>query len=345
LPREVVEKEIKQILDRGIELHTEKKLGKDFTFDTLNADGYEAVFLAIGAQLSRKIDLVGADLEDVFWGVDFLSAVNEGKEIVLKDRILVVGGGNVAVDVALTAFRCGAKEVTLACLECREEMPANAWEVEEAIEEGVKIIPSWGPRRILEENGKVSQVELVRCTSVFDKNDNFCPTFANITETIMADQVILAIGQATDLSFVDDTVPLSVENDLIVIDETTLETNTPGIFAGGDVAKAPGSIIDSIAAGRRAACSIDIFLGGDGDISESTVQNLGSGIEEPSYTGKREKGFADLKREPMPVLPGSERHDGFGEVELGFTDDQANREAKRCLQCDLELKLAQEQRE
>ena len=344
LPREVVEKEIKQILDRGIELHTEKKLGKDFTFDTLNADGYEAVFLAIGAQLSRKIDLVGVDLEDVFWGVDFLSAVNEGKEIVLKDRILVVGGGNVAVDVALTAFRCGAKEVTLACLECREEMPANAWEVEEAIEEGVKIMPFWGPRRILEENGKVSQVELVRCTSVFDENDNFCPTFANITETIMADQVILAIGQATDLSFVDDTVPLSVENDLIVIDETTLETNTPGIFAGGDVAKAPGSIIDSIAAGRKAACSIDIFLGGDGDISESTVQNLGSGIEEPSYAGKREKGFADLKREPMPVLPGSERHDGFGEVELGFTDDQAKREAKRCLQCDLELNLAQEGR-
>jgi NADPH-dependent glutamate synthase beta subunit-like oxidoreductase len=345
LPREVVEKEIKQILNIGIELHTEKKLGKDFTFDTLKADGYEALFLAVGAQLSRKIDLVGADLEDVFWGVDFIREVNEGKEIVLKDKVLVVGGGNVAVDVALTAFRCGAKEVTLACLEGREEMPANAWEVEEAIEEGVKIMPSWGPRRILEDNGKVSQVELVRCTSVFDENDNFCPTFANITETVVADQVILAIGQATDLSFVDDTIPLRVENGLIVIDETTLETNTPGIFSGGDVAKAPGSIIDSIAAGRMAAGSIDILLGGDGDISEGTIQDVDSETEEPPYTGKREKGFADLKREPMPTLPDSERHDGFSEVELGFTDDQANQEAKRCLQCDLELKLAQEGRE
>jgi len=340
LPRQVVDREIKQVLDIGIELHTEKKLGKDFTFDTLKADGYEAVFLAVGAQLSRKIDLVGADLDDVFWGIDFLGEVNEGKEISLKDKILVVGGGNVAVDVALTAFRCGAKEVTMACLECREEMPANAWEIEEAIEEGIKIMPSWGPKRILTDNGKVSQVELVRCTSVFDEDNNFCPTFANIKETVVADQVILAIGQATDLSFVDDTVPLKVDNDLIVIDETTLETDAPGIFAGGDAAKAPGSIIDAIAAGRRAASSIDKFLDGDGDIEETL-------LERPAplpYTGKRDEGFADLKRKTMPTLPLSERHDGFCEVELGFSNDQAKEEAKRCLQCDLELNLAQEGR-
>ena len=340
LPRQVLEKEIKQVLDIGIELHTEKKLGKDFTFDTLKADGYEAVFLAVGAQLSRKIDIVGADLDDVFWGVDFLGEVNEGKEISLKDKILVVGGGNVAVDVALTAFRCGAKEVTMACLECREEMPANAWEIEEAIEEGIKIMPSWGPKRILRDNGKLSQVELVRCTSVFDEDNNFCPTFANIKETVVADQVILAIGQATDLSFVDDTVPLKVDNDLIVIDETTLETDAPGIFAGGDAAKAPGSIIDAIAAGRKAASSIDKLLGGDGDIEETLLERP---APQP-YTGKRDEGFADLKRETMPTLALSKRHDGFGEVELGFTDDQAKEEAKRCFQCDSELKLAQEGR-
>jgi len=206
-------------------------------------------------------------------------------------------------------------------------------------------MPSWGPKQILGDNGKLTEVELVRCTSVFDEEGYFCPTFAKITETVVADQVILAIGQATDLSFVDDTVPLRVENGLIIIDETTLETNTPGIFAGGDVAKAPGSIIDSIAAGRRAACSIDLFLGGDGDISEYRKKDLDSGIEEPTYTGKREKGFADLKRETMPTLTLSERHEGFGEVELGFTDDQANQEAKRCLQCDFELRLAEETRQ
>ena len=341
LPRQVIKKEIKQILDIGIELHTEKKLGKDFTFDTLKAGGYEAVFLAIGAQLSRTIDLIGADLEDVFWGIDFLNEVNEGKEIALKEKVVVVGGGNVAVDVALTAFRCGAKEVTMACLECREEMPANPWEIEEALEEGIKIMPSWGPKQILGDNGKLTGIELIRCTSVFDEEGYFCPTFAKITETVMADQVILAIGQATDLSFVDDIVPLGVENGLIVIDETTLETNTPGVFAGGDVAKAPGTIIDAIAAGRRAASSIDTFLGGDGGVEETLIERPAS----QPYTGKRGKGFADLKRAEMPTLPLSERHDGFFEVELGFNDDLAIEEAKRCLQCDLELRLAEETRQ
>jgi NADPH-dependent glutamate synthase beta subunit-like oxidoreductase len=338
LPREVVEKEITQILNLGIKLQTEKKLGRDFHLDQLKADGYQAVFLAVGAQLSRRIEVEGANLDDVFWGVDFLCEVSEGKDIALKERVLVVGGGNVAVDVALTALRLGAKEVTLACLERREEMPANAWEIEMALEEGVKLMPSWGPHRIIGDNGKVSGIELVRCTSVFDDEGNFSPTFANIKETVTADQVILAIGQAPDLSFVDDKGPLRVQEGLVVIDEETLETGIPGVFAGGDVAKVPGTIIDAIAAGRRAASSIDRFLGGDGDIEETLVEMHPL---EPA-TGRRGKGFADLKRVRMPAIPLSERHDGFREVELGFNEDQAIDEAKRCLQCDLELCLAQD---
>jgi NADPH-dependent glutamate synthase beta subunit-like oxidoreductase len=338
LPPEVVEKEIKQILNLGIELQTEKKLGRDFHLDQLKADGYQAVFLAVGAQLSRRIEVEGANLDDVFWGVDFLCEVNEGKDIALKDRVLVVGGGNVAVDVALTALRLGAKEVTLACLESREEMPANPWEIEMALEEGVKLMPSWGPHRIIGDNGKVSGIELVRCTSVFDEEGNFSPTFASIKETVTADQVILAIGQAPDLSFVDDKGPLRVQEGLVVIDEETLETDMPGVFAGGDVAKVPGTIIDAIAAGRRAASSIDTFLGGDGDIEETLVEMQPL---EPA-TGRRDKGFADLKRVRMPALPLSERHDGFLEVELGLNEDRAIDEAKRCLQCDLELCLAQD---
>ena len=344
LPREVVDKEIKQILDLGIELRTEKKLGRDFDLDQLRVDGYEAVFLAIGAQLSRKIDLEGADLDDVFWGLDFLCEVNEGKEITLKDRVLVVGGGNVAVDVALTALRLGAKEVTMVSLERREEMPANPWEVEMALGEGVKLMNSWGPNRIIADSRKVSRVELLRCTSVFDEEGNFCPTFANIKETVTADQVILAIGQAPDLSFVNDKGPLRIEKGLVGIDEGTQKTDMPGIFAGGDIAKAPGTIIDAIAAGRRAASSIDMFLGGDGDISECGVRNAECGIKGPApqpYTEKRDKGFADLKREEMPFIPLSERHDGFREVELGLSHDQAIKEANRCLHCDLELCLAE----
>jgi len=340
LPRDVVEKEIKQILDLGIDLQTERRLGRDLDLDQLRAGGYDAVFLAVGAQLSRKIDLVGASLNDVFWGVDFLYEVNEGKEVALKERVLVVGGGNVAVDVALTALRLGAKDVTLACLERREEMPANPWEIEMAMEEGVKLMNSWGPNRILGDNGKVSGIELVRCTSVFDEEGNFCPTFANIRETVKVDQVILAIGQAPDLSFIGDKGLLRIEKGLVVIDEETLETDIPGVFAGGDVAKAPGTIIDAIAAGRRAASSIDKFLGGDGNIGETFVEM--SSLE-PAM-GRRDKGFADLKREKMPILSVSERHDGFREVELGLSHDQAIKEANRCLHCDLELSLAQEGR-
>ena len=338
LPYDVVEREIKQILDLGIELQIENKMGRDFDIDQLKADGYEAVFIAVGAQLSRKIDLVGANMDDVFWGIDFLCEVNEGKEIGLKDRVLVVGGGNVAIDVALTVLRLGAKEVTMACLERREEMPANTWEIEQAIEEGVKLMPSWGPKRIIENNGKVSGIELIRCTSVFDGEGNFSPTFSNITETVKIDQVILAIGQATDLSFFDDKEPFRIEKDLIVVDEETLETNTPGVFAGGDVTKVPGSIIDAIVAGRSAASAIDKFLGGDGILWEC-------GIKAPAsqpYTGKREEGFADLKRAAMPSIPISERHNGFSEAELGFNDDQAKEEANRCLQCDLELRLVKD---
>jgi len=199
-------------------------------------------------------------------------------------------------------------------------------------------MPSWGPKRIVEDNRKFSQIELVRCTSVFDTKGNFCPSFATITETVQADQVILAIGQATDFSFLDDTGPITIENGLIKVDPETYETDLSGVFAGGDAAKAPGTIIDAIAAGRKAAESIDRFLGGDGLIDEILVERP----ESNSYDGKRPVGFADEKRAKMPSLPVSERYNGFPEVELGFTDEQAIEEAKRCFQCDLELSLAQE---
>jgi len=345
LPKNVVDKEITEILDLGIELKVNQRMGRDFDLESLKADGYEAVFIAVGAQLSKRIHLQGGDLDGVLWGLDFLREVNEGKGTTLRDHVLVVGGGNVAIDVALTALRLGAKKVTLACLECREEMPANEWEIEQALEEGVIIMPSWGPGRILEEAGTITGVELVRCTSVFDEQGNFHPTFANLRETVKPEQVILAIGQAPDLSCVDLKGGIRIENDCIVYDTETLETGMRGVFVGGDVAKAPGTIIDAVAAGRRAACSIDTYLGGDGDISECGMGNAEWGMNgTPSqpYTGKREEGFADLKREEMSFMPLEQRHGGFLEVELGFDEEQAKQEAKRCLQCDLEIRLAQE---
>jgi len=335
LPEEILDKEIDQVLSVGIKLATNKRLGKDFDLEKLKAEGFDAVFVATGLQESRKIDLEGAEMKDVFWGVEFLRDVSEGRDIQLKEKVLVVGGGNVAVDVALTALRVGAKEVTMACLESRKEMPASEWEVEQAVEEGVTLMPSWGPHRIIGENGQVKAVELITCSSVFDEGGTFCPAFGEQKERVDADQVILAIGQASDLSFISDGGQINSQRGLIVIDQETQETSLRGVFAGGDVGKGPAAIIDAIAAGRRAASSIDAFLGGDGAIEESIAERQ----DHRAYTGKRERGYADLTRAEIPTLPLAERHAGFGEVDLCLDDEQAVREAKRCLQCDLEIRL------
>ncbi|RJR22727.1 MAG: 4Fe-4S dicluster domain-containing protein [Desulfobacteraceae bacterium] len=333
LPVDVLEREISQILDLGIELKTNVRLGKDLGLDDLKT--FNAVFLAMGLPLSRRIKIEGQELPGVMWGLDFLRSVREGKNIELNSRVLVVGGGNVAVDVALTAVRLGAGDVTMACLERFDEMPANPWEIEMAREEGVKIMPSWGPGRILGENGMVSGVELIRCASVFDERGNFCPAFGDETITFPADQVILAIGQAADLTPLTGKDGVRVERNLIIVDPETQETNLKGVFAGGDGAGGPGILVGAIAAGRRAAGSIDRYLGGDGRVDDPCAERDSSG-----YDGKRDKGFADLTRTSVPHLSVNERIRGFSEVELCLAEDDAVREAKRCLQCDMERSLA-----
>ena len=349
LPVDTLDKEIGAVLSPGIDLRTGQKLGVDYEIEQLRQEGFEAVFVAVGAQLSKRIELEGSDLDDVHWGVEFLADVSEDKAIAVKDRVVVIGGGNVAVDVALTAQRLGAKAVTLACLESREEMPANPWEIEQAQQEGVEMLYSWGPEKISVNDGKVAGIELVRCTSVFDDEGNFCPYFDDTKKSIAADQVILAIGQASetafcqDFCFLDDQRSLPVNSGLIAIEQTTQETEMKGVFAGGDAANGPATVIEAIAAGRRAAISIDIYLGGDGTI-ELGMLDAECGNGQPDYDGKREAGFAELKRVEVPSLPLSERHAGFSEVELCYTDEQIKAETHRCLQCDLEICLAKGKR-
>jgi NADPH-dependent glutamate synthase beta subunit-like oxidoreductase len=348
LPEDILDKEINQVLSTGIELKTDQKLGVDFEIEQLKEQGFEAVFVAVGAQLSRRIELEGSELDDVHWGVEFLGAVAAGNDVSVKESVAVIGGGNVAVDVALTAMRLGAKEVKLACLESREEMPANSWEIEQARDEGVEMLYSWGPDKILQNDGKVTGLELVRCTSVFDEEGKFCPYFDDSKTTIETDQVILAIGQASetafckDFCFLDDEGALPVQNGLIAIDKLTQETEMQGVYSGGDAANGPATVIEAIAAGRRAAISIDTYLGGDGNI-ELGMRNAECGNGQP-YEGTRDTGFAELKRVGVPSLPLSERNAGFSEVELCFSEDQAKIETHRCLQCDLEICLAQEKR-
>jgi len=346
LPEAVLDREIDQVLQVGIELKTGTKFGQDCDIDQLKADGFDAIFIAVGAQLSKKIPLKGSDLPDVLWGVDFLVKVREGKPDAVKENVLVIGGGNVAIDVALSSLRLGAKKVSLACLEKREEMPANPWEIDMAIEEGVEMLYSWGPHCIMDNAGKVSGAELVRCMSVFDDSGNFCPLFDETKKTVAADQVILAIGQATETAFckdfclLEDEGGLKVQNGLIAIDPKTQTTDMAGVFAGGDVANGPGAVIDAIAAGGRAAASIDKFLGGDGNIGSKHTKSAA----QLNYIGRRKTGFSDLKREKTTALPIVDRHSGFGEVELCLSDEQAAYETNRCLQCDLERCLAIEMR-
>ena len=309
----------------------------DLDLAGLKQEGFEAVFMALGLPESRKINLDGAGLEGVLWGLDFLSAVRDGRGIAMKDRVLVIGGGNVAVDVALTTRRLGAKEVIMACLESRQEMPANVWEVRMALEEGVRLMPSWGPKRVLGENGHVAGIELISCTAVFDAQGCFCPQFDDrITLTEQVDQVILAVGQSADLSCIEGECCCDLTRGVIEVDSQTQGTSLPGVFAGGDMAAGPGTIIQAIASGKRAACHIDKYLGGDGIIEAESA----AGENAQSYDGARAKGFADLPRMISPTLPVAERLEGFKEVDICPGDDEAIAEANRCLQCDLEFQLA-----
>ena len=332
LPEDLMDREVGEIFQLGVEFKANHTLGKDFTLEELKEDGFEAVFLAPGAQLSRRIPLEGSELPGVLWGVDFLVQVAEGEDVRLKDKVIVIGGGNVAVDVALTALRCGASDVTMACLEKREEMPAHEWEVAGALSEGVRLMNSRGPHRILSDNGRIKGIELVHCVSVFDDQCVFNPSFDDTREKVEGDHVILAIGQASDLFFLDAVGSVKVKGGLVMVDGATLETGMKGVYAGGDAAAVPGAIIHAIAAGRKAASSIDKALGGTGDIEEilfergMPMQHLG-----------RDEGFASWTREKAPDLEMQARHQGFQEVSLGYAEEQAVKEARRCLQCDLRL--------
>ena len=217
------------------------------------------LFLATGLWNGKSLRLEKGELLDS--GLKFLIGVQVGgsaKPSVGK-RVLVIGGGSVAVDVALTARRLGATEVSMACLESLETMPAILEDVEQALEEGITILPSWGPHRVLEQDGKLTGMELVRCTAVFDKDGRFAPAFDAAVKTVVAaDQILVAIGQAADLSYAEPG--LNTERGLLAADKVTGATAMPGVFAGGDVTGSSATMVQAMASGQRAAASIDGVL-------------------------------------------------------------------------------------
>lgn len=334
LPREVLDGEIEEILTLGIDFHPNRTLGRDFTLDSLWGDGFDSIFLAVGAQRGERIRLEGCESPGVLQGVDFLRRVASGEDIRLRGRVMVVGGGNVAVDAAMTAKRCGAASVTLVCLESAEGMPAGKRQIEAAKAEGVSIMPSWGLYRVVNAGGKVSGIELRECTVSCDEFGRFCPEFGERRERVPVDQVIMAVGQAPDLSFLEARDPIKIERGRIVVNPDTMATNATGIYAGGDVIGAGGTVIHAVAAGRKAAKAIDKALGGRGNIDEVLLER-----DAPDPNLGRDRGFARRGRVAVPEADTAERIASFAEIVLGYSEAQAVAEAERCLQCDLRLQL------
>jgi thioredoxin reductase/NAD-dependent dihydropyrimidine dehydrogenase PreA subunit len=326
LPEKRLDRDIHSILQWGVNFKGRCTVGKDITLAQLKKD-HDAIFIAGGANGSTRIPLKGHDKKGVFWGWDFLRDVKLKKPPRIKGDVIVVGGGNVAIDVALTAKRMGAKGVHLFCLEKREEMPAHEWEIARAEEEGVVIHNSWGPKKVLGDHAATG-LSLVSCTSVFDAAGTFNPTYDEKTTTRMeARSVILAVGQTAELEYLAGEEGIRRKGGRIEVDENTLATGEKGVFAGGDVATGPGSIIHAIAHGRKAASVIDRFLGGDGDIEE-TLARPEKQVSLPPFTPEVKP------RSPMPLLKAAKRVTGFGQVEQGLTEEQIAAETNRCLQCD-----------
>ncbi len=337
LPREILQKDLDHIVSIGVDIQTDTVIGEHLSFEELKKQGFNAIFLAIGAQNPRKLNVEGINLPNILWGLDFLKKVNLGEDIKVPENVLVVGGGNVAIDVALTAKRLGAKEVQITCLECREEMPAHEWEIQKALDEEITLACSWGPKKVIDKDGEISEVELVHCDSVYDENNAFNPIFDNAnTKSVKAEMVILAIGQIPDLSLLGSDSKVNVSSSgLIQVKEGSFETHVPGLFAGGEVISSPSSIVDAIEMGRKTATSIDRFLGGDGEIEDVFVE---PDIANPNFGC--DEAFYDKPRVQMPLLSSDERTSSFNEIELGFDEKLALEEANRCLRCDLRFEIS-----
>ncbi len=360
LPRELVRHEINAILSMGVELKCNMKLGRDFSIAELRAQGFKSIFLGVGLPNGRKLSLPGGETEGVYDGMEFLKAFNEGKPLPLGRRVVVVGGGNVAYDVARSALRpfealnredalqemghgekvaydvarsalrmSGDKEIHVVCLESREEMPADDVEVHEGEEEGIHLHNRVGPKEIIVENGKCKGLRVVKCLSVFSDERRFDPKFdeAELTD-IHADSVVFAIGQTSDLTFLKPEDGVEVNRGLIKVDPVTYQTTAPDIFACGDVAHGARLFIDAIASAHTAARSMHDFL--RGTRTDVVVRKRWLPA---AYT--MAEGWHREERCNAPVLESEARAASVENVELSYPEAMARRQGSRCLRCNI----------
>ncbi len=330
LPDETVDRDIDALKKMGVEFKTGVEFGTDITLDELKNQGFKAVLIAAGLTASRGLPIPGADHEDVLMALQFLRASKRENYRLDGREVIVIGGGNVAMDVARSAVRCGASKVRLACLEAHEEMPAFSWEIEEAEEEGVEFHCSWGPSAITIEGGKITGLESKECTAVFDEEGRFNPCFDEESKkTINGDTVIFAIGQASELEAVKKAgLPVNERGNL-VYDPHTLQTPVEGVFACGEVAAGPSTAVKAMAHARVAVLAIQHYL--EGKSFHSSM------VEEEEALPELAADVAEyVKKSPrleIPMLTPEERSDNFKPIEKGYTMAMAVWESRRCLGC------------
>jgi len=370
LSRSIIEKEIQKVAQLGVEIKLNTPLNEKFGIKELRAEGYESVFLSVGVQKGRDMNIEGSELDGVIKAIDYLLNIHNGYRVDLGRKLLVIGGGFVAfdaarmalragmeatgnykgvvaqgseglhaaIDAARTAIRAGAVEVHIASLESFAEMPVmrttqGREEFEESQREGVHFIPQRGAKRFVGSNSRLKAVEFIGVKRTYDENGRFNPVYdPDFSETFEADSAILAIGQQADLSFLtsEDRVELTPQG-TIKVDPRTLATSAPGLFAGGDVAFGPRNLIEAVANGKRAALSIDDYLRG---VKTDLVVNLR--IEElPTRSYRRPDDYEKCERETPPTIS-LDRRTGISEVEAGYTEDEARQQAERCLYCHIQ---------
>ncbi|MFA6572177.1 MAG: FAD-dependent oxidoreductase, partial [Bacteroidota bacterium] len=338
LPEESLLKDLNWLLLSGMEIKYNTKIGDKISISSLLENGSDAVYLASGLPISRRLQIEIPECESIFYGVEFLASVAKGKlsqSYFSGKEVIVVGGGNVASDAARTALRLGAVKTTMICLEQRDEMPAYKQEIDEALEEGIIINNSWGINNVT-DNGHI-KLNLIKCVSVFDIKGNFSPQYDESEKGyISADSVIFCIGQGIDLTTLTSEENHLINRGLIQTKFGSYKTSIEGLFAGGDVVSGPKSVIDAIGAAKQAAREIDLFVGGDGVIS---------GDEKPEIIFDSRIGkiadFYSFGRIPQKMEVPQNRKSNFGQIEFCYDDDSAKSETRRCLQCNLRMRIRQ----
>ncbi len=331
LEKEVLQKEIDLIESMGAEIKCGIEVGKDVTIDELRKQGYKGFFVAIGLQGGRLAGVPGEDSQGVQSGVECLKKVNLGETAALEGDVVVVGGGNVAADVARTALRCTKGKVTMLCLEQRDEMPAAKDEVAEILEEKIEILNGWGPKEIIAEDGKVTAVVFKKCTSVFDENRRFSPKYnENDTITVPCSNVLMAIGQSARWGkLLEGTKVVVKPNGTAEADPVTLQTAEEDIFVGGDIFHGARFAIDAIADGREAMVSLNRF------VHPGQSLTIGRDLRKFIELDKddiRIESYDNASRQAPGLKPGEAR-ETFDDLRLPLTEEQIKTEASRCLKC------------